>query len=62
MCGCEFCISAKSMHSYLLTWRDSHIKHLKDISHNEKNRRSGELSSRLFETYKNDVRPHGFHT
>ena len=52
MRGCECCISSKSMHSYLLTWRDRHIKHLKYISHNEQNRRSGELSSHLFETYK----------
>ena len=27
----------------------------------KKHRRSGELSSSLFETYKNDVRPHGCH-
>ena len=44
MCGCECCISAKSMHSSLLTWRDRHLKDLKDRSNNEQNRRSGELS------------------
>ena len=59
ICGCECCISAKSMHYFLLTWRDLHLKHHKNRSHNEQNRRSGEISSRIFETYKNSVRPHG---
>ena len=59
MCGCECCISTKIMHLTLLTWRDLHLKHLKYISNNEQNRRSGELLSRLFETYKNYVIPHG---
>ena len=49
------------MHSYLSTCRDRHLKHLKDISKNIQNRRSGELSSCLFETYKNSVKPHGCH-
>ena len=49
------------MHSYLLTFRDQYTKHLKDISHNTQNIRSGKLSGRLFETYKNYVRPHGCH-
>ena len=61
MCGCECCVSAKNMHSYLLTWRDYNLKHLKDRIQNAQNRRSGELSSRLFETYKNAVRPHVCH-
>ena len=26
MCGCECCISAKSIHSSLLSWRDRHLK------------------------------------
>ena len=26
MCGCECCISAKSMHSSLISWRDSYVK------------------------------------
>ena len=42
MCGCECCISAKSMHSSLLLWRDNYITKLKDISQNAQNRRSGE--------------------
>ena len=61
MCGCECFISAKIMHSSLLTWIDHSLKHLKDISHNSQNRRSGELSIHLFETCKNSVRPHGYH-
>ena len=60
-CGCECCISAKIMRSSLLKWRDLRFKQLKDRSHNAQNRRSGELSSRLFETYKNSARPHGCH-
>ena len=49
------------MHLSLLTLRDRNIEHLKDRSNNAQNRRSGELSSHLFETYKNSVRPHGCH-
>ena len=30
MCGFEFCISAKSIHSSLLSWRDRYLKKLKD--------------------------------
>ena len=26
MCGCEYCISAKSIHSSLLSWRDRYLK------------------------------------
>ena len=26
MCGCEYCISAKSIHSSLLSWRDWYLK------------------------------------
>ena len=26
MCGCECCISAKSIHSSLLSWRDRYLK------------------------------------
>ena len=61
MCSCECCISSKIMHYSLLTWRDCRLKHLKDRSQNAQNRSSGEISSHTFETYKNDVRPHGFH-
>ena len=61
ICGCECYISSKSMHLYMLTWSNSCLKYLKDISHNAQNIRSGEISSRIFETYKNAVQPHGFH-
>ena len=61
MCGCECCISAKSMNFSMSTLRDIRLKHLKDIIHNAQNRRPGEISSRIFETYNNAVRTHGFH-
>ena len=59
MCGCECCKSAKIIQLSFLTWPGCHLKHLKDISHNAQTRRPGELSSFLFETYKNALRPHG---
>ena len=61
MFGCEYCIHAKIIHLSFLPWRDCHLRHLKYRSHNAQKRSSGELSSRLFETYKNTVRPHGYH-
>ena len=61
MRGCECCISAKSIHLTLLTWRNLHMKHLKDRSHNAQNRRYGEISSHMIETYNNTVRPHACH-
>ena len=61
MCGCECFISEKNMHFSLSTWCDSLSKHIKDRSHNAQNRRSGALSSCLFETHKHSVRPHGCH-
>ena len=59
ICRCDWCTSTKGMYSSLLTYPDRHFKHLKDRSNNAQNRRSGELSIHLFETYKNSVRPHG---
>ena len=61
MCGFECCISANIIHTSLSTWRDCHLKHLKDRSHNAQNRIPGEISSRIFETYKNAVQPHVCH-
>ena len=61
MCGCECCISSKIKSSYLLTWCDSYLKIFKEQSKNEQNIRLGEMKSRIFETYKNDVMPHGCH-
>ena len=42
MCGCECCITAKSLHSYLLTWNGRHMKHLKEKS---KTRKTGGLEN-----------------
>ena len=61
MCGCEFCISAKIIHSSLLSWCDGYLKKLKDKSQNAQIRRSGEKSHNIYETYKNTVMPHGHH-
>ena len=59
MWGCECLISSKSMHSYLLTCQYSCLKYLKYIIRNAQNIRSGEISSRIFEIYRNVVRYHG---
>ena len=40
MGGCECFIYSKSKHSSLLTWRDRCLKHVRDRSHNARNRRS----------------------
>ena len=61
MCGCEYCITAKTMHSSLLTWHGCPLKQIKDLSHNVQNIRSGEIKSRIFEAYKNSIRSHGCH-
>ena len=41
-CGCECCISAKSIHLSLLSWRDRYLKKLKDKDQNAQIRRFGE--------------------
>ena len=61
MCGCECYISAKSIHSSLISWSDTYLKKLKDQSQNAQNRRSGEKKNHIHETYKNTVMPHGHH-
>ena len=61
MCGCECCISAKSIHSSLLSWRDWYLKNIKDKIRNAQRRRSGEKPHKIYETYKNIVVPHGRH-
>ena len=53
MNGCEFCVSVKSMNSYLLSWRDFYLEKLKGKSHNAKSRMSDEMDSHIFETYQN---------
>ena len=57
ICGCECCLSFKSMNFSLLIWVDSCLKQLKDISQNAQKRSAGEISSPIFETYNNAVRP-----
>ena len=61
MCGCEYCIYAKSIHSSLLSWCDNYLKKLKDKSQNYQSRRSGEKAHHIYEKYKNTVMPHGRH-
>ena len=61
MCGCDFCISSKIIHSSLLTWKDRCLKHLKYRIHDAQNRRSGEISICIFETYNNSVQLYGCH-
>ena len=61
MFGCECCISAKSIHLSLISWRDRYLKKLKDKSQHSQSRRSGEKAHHIYETYKNTVMPHGRH-
>ena len=58
MCGCKYCISSKVVRSCLLTWHNHCMKYLKDRSQNAQNRRSGEIPSRIFETYNNALWHH----
>ena len=59
MYGCECCISARIIHSSLLSWRNRYLKNSNIKAKNAQNRRSGEKSNRIYETYKNIVIPHG---
>ena len=61
MCGCECCISTKSIHSSLLSWRDRYLEELKDIIQNSQRKRSGEKAHHIYETYKNTLIPHEHH-
>ena len=61
MYGYECRVSAKSIYSPLLTCCDRHTNQLKDIIHNTQYRSYDKISSRIFDTYKNAVRPHGCH-
>ena len=61
MCGCECCISAKSIHFSLLSWRDRSFKKLKDQSQNAQCKRSGDKEHQIYRTYKNTVMPHESH-
>ena len=59
--GCEYCICAKIINSYLLSQRYHYMEKLKYQIHNAKNRRSGEISNGIFQKYNNYVVPHGHH-
>ena len=61
ICGCECCISAKSIHSSLISWRDRYLKKLKNKRQNDQGRRSGEKEHHIYETYINTVITHGRH-
>ena len=61
MCGCEYCIFVKSMHSSLQSWRDRYLKKLKDKSQNAQRRRSDEKTHHIYTKYKNKMMPHGRH-
>ena len=61
MCGCECCISAKSIHLSLLSWRDRYLKKIKDKIQNSQSRRSDKKAHHIYETYKNTVIPYGRH-
>ena len=61
MCGCECCISAKSIHSSFLSWRDRYLKKIKDQSQNSQIRRSGDKAHHIYTIYKNTVMPYERH-
>ena len=61
MCGCECYISAKSIHSSLISWRDRYLKKLNDQIQNDQSRRSCEKAHHIYTTLKNTVMPHGSH-
>ena len=61
MCGCEYCISAKSICLSFLSWSDIYLKNNKDRIQNAQSRRSGEKVNIIYETYKNTVMSHGRH-
>ena len=62
MCGCECYISAKSIHSSILFWRDRYLEKLKYQSQNYQIRRSGKNEHHIYEKYENTVMPHGLHS
>ena len=57
----ECWLYTKSVHSSLLTWRNNCMKHIKYRSRNAQNRRYGEISSPILETYMNAMQNHGSH-
>ena len=61
VCVCEFCISAKSIHSSLLSWCDRYLKQQKYKNQNSQNRSPGEKVNQIYKRYKNTVMPHVRH-
>ena len=61
MCDCECCISAKIIHSSLLSWHDRYSEKLRDKIQYAQSRRSAEKAHNIYETYKNIVMPHWRH-
>ena len=61
MCGCECCISAKSIHVLLLSWRDTYLKNSKIKDKMLKTEGLEKKKIFIYKTYKNTVIPHGRH-
>ena len=61
MCGCKCCISAKSMHSSLLSWRDRYFKNSRISAKMLQTESLGKKKIHIYETYKYTVMPHGRH-
>ena len=61
MCGCECCIYDKSIYSSLISWSDKYLKKLKYQIQNAQIIMSGEKAHHIYETYKNNMMPHGHH-
>ena len=61
MCGCECCISAKIIHSSLMSWSDFHLKNSRISAKMLKIEGPGKKKISIYETYKNTVMPHGRH-
>ena len=60
MCGWKCCISTKSIHSSLPSWRDRFFNS-RISAKNFKTEGLGGNKIRIYETYKNTVMPHGNH-
>ena len=58
---CKCCISDKSIHSSLLSWRDRNLKNSRIKAKILKIEGPGKKKSCTYETYKNTVMPHERH-